>query len=118
MPDDAAFDQVWRGLAKRGVPTRSVRYWLESEIVTSVTLNGQPGPLAASAALSSLARAVGQRAVTRTGGAAEAARDAFDLVWQAYTGGGQVAATGVAADYVPAEWLLLPAVPRAEPGPG
>src|SRR6266851_3956821 len=115
MPDDPAFDQVWHGLAKRGVPTRSVRYWLESEIVTSVTLNGQPSPLAASAALSTLVRAVGQRAVTRTGGAAEAARDAFDLVWQAHTGGGQVAAACAAADHVPAEWLSYLPFPELNP---
>src|SRR5229473_4882537 len=72
-------------------------------------------PLAASAALSTLVRAVGQRAVTRTGGAAEAARDAFDLVWQAHTGGGQVAAACAAADHVPAEWLSYLPFPELNP---
>lgn len=115
LPDDGAFDQVRRGLADRGVPARSVRYWLESEIVTSVTLKGELGPLAASAAFSSLARTAGQRPAVRTGGAAEAARDAFDLVWQAHADNGQAAVTSPAAGHVPAEWLPYLPFPELNP---
>jgi helicase len=97
LPDDTAFDQVRSRMATRGVPARAVRYWLESEVVSSVTLDGQPGRLAASCALSNLAHTVGKRALTNVGAAAEAARDAFDLIWQEHAEDGPPAAEHVAA---------------------
>jgi helicase len=116
LPDEAAFDQVRSSLANRGVSARAVRYWLESEVVSSVTLDGRPGPLAASCALSNLARTVGGRPLTSVGTAAEAARDAFDLIWQEHAEDGPTAADHVAAgDFLPDEWLPYLPFPMLNP---
>jgi helicase len=116
LPDDAAFDDARKSLAESGVPFRAVPYWLESEIVTSVTLAGRLGPLAASARFSALAKGTGRYPAPRTGAAAAAARDAFELMWQVHDELPQMSGEGVpAAEHVPANWLPYLPYPTFNP---
>ncbi len=105
-----------RYLSRRDVPYRTVRYWLERETVTSVTLRGELGPLAASAALNAPARGVQQRLASKSGAAAAAARDAFDLMWQTHADPESVSYEPVPAGvHVPAEWLEYLPFPTLNP---
>jgi helicase len=106
LPDDPVFAGTRDRLTRKGVPFRAMRYWLESEIVTSVTLAGRLGPLVASTMLSPLVRGVGHRPAPRTGMPAMAARDAFELTWQAHDDIPQIPAEDVpAGEHVPAAWI-------------
>jgi helicase len=116
IPDHATFDQVRQDLAKRGVPARAIRYWLESEVVLSVTLDGRLGPLAACSALSTMAHTVSEWSATRVGAAAAAARDAFDLIWQDHAEDEPTVAEYVAAgDHLPGAWLPYLPFPALNP---
>jgi helicase len=116
LPGDASFADARKRLAEAGVPFRAVPYWLESEIVTSVTLDGHLGPLAASTMLSPLVRGAGHRPAPRTGLAAAAARDAFELTWQAHGDVPRVPAEGVPArQHVPASWIPYLPYPELNP---
>jgi helicase len=116
LPDDAAFTDARKLLAESGVPFRAVPYWLESEIITSVTLAGRLGPLAASARLSPLVKGTGRHPPPRTGTAAAAARDAFELMWQVHDDLPQTPAEEVPAErHVPASWLPYLPYPTLNP---
>jgi ATP-dependent DNA helicase len=81
-----------------------------------VALDGRLGPLTAWCALSPLIRAPGQAAAPRAGVWAAAARDAFDVMWQAHADEAPAVATQVPAEeHVPHEWLAFLPFPTLNP---
>ncbi len=105
LPLAPEFTPLRTALDDAGIPWRQVRYWLEDEVVSSV---GDGGELALLRATTKLAPLGGQAATedVRNGFAATAARDAFDLIWQAHADTRTTAWTPVeAGTLVPDEWL-------------
>jgi len=79
LPDDDRTATLQARLAASGVPFRAVRYWVEDETVATT-----PGlELTARARPCTVADRFSTDVPTLVGPSAAAARDAFDLVWQA-----------------------------------
>lgn len=124
LPDDVLFEPLRERLSVRGVAVRSVRYWLEREVVTDVADDGGMAELACHTAVCHLARGVPREPVRREGAAAAVARDAFDALWQTGGPAGHSAAANTVpvAEVVPAAWVpflphtrLNPAQAQAAP---
>ncbi len=105
------------------MPFQAVGYWLESEVITSFTPAGHLGPLTAHPALNTVARGALQHPAPRTGPDAAAARDAFEMIWQAHADVPPERDGGTPAqEHVPTRWLaylpyqmLNPAQAQAAP---
>ncbi|WP_131736252.1 DEAD/DEAH box helicase [Actinomadura roseirufa] len=117
LPDDDSFGPVREKLERQGVPFRAVRYWLEGETVTSVDEYGGHARLTASARLNVLGNGhgAGLHPVTSEGLAAAAARDAFQVIWDAHEHEVAPPVLVPAAAHVPAAWLPYLPFPSLNP---
>ncbi|WP_231334304.1 DEAD/DEAH box helicase [Actinomadura graeca] len=117
LPEGASFEPVRERLENLGVPFRSVRYWLEAETVTSVDAHGRHAGLTASARLNVLGNGLGvaRHPVTSEGLAAAAARDAFQVIWDAHQQEITPPVLVPAAEHVPAAWLPYLPFPSLNP---
>ncbi|OLR93100.1 DEAD/DEAH box helicase [Actinokineospora bangkokensis] len=98
LPDGDAFDDLRARLTESGVAHRSVRHWIEDEVITTVGVDA----LTVTTALTSKNRR--DWGGPTADGRALDARDAFAAVWDAHGPVEQVDSVP-AADLVPAEWL-------------
>ncbi|MEU4342949.1 DEAD/DEAH box helicase [Nocardia sp. NPDC023852] len=109
LPSDGRFADLKRQLLAARVPFREVGYLLEQESVS--TLNEQ-GHLTVAVAPSGPARMSAQKRPPITGAAAEAARDAFELMWHSHA-----AADGAVVRPLPIEHVVPPEWVRFLPHP-
>lgn len=107
LPDDARFLGLRDRLTDVGAAVRTVRYWIEQELVTNLTDDGGTGSLTVRTDIAY----AGRRPVTvHHGRRATVAREAFDELWRTHEPGTlpQVGTVNV-DDVVPASWRpLLP----------
>ncbi|GAA1943456.1 hypothetical protein GCM10009754_08600 [Amycolatopsis minnesotensis] len=113
LPDDERFTVLGEKLLANGVDgaaVRRVRYLLEDETVRG----SSPARLTVDTAECHLGKSVPRQFPRVTGSGAEAARDAFDALWQAH-----VPPEGVspvpAADVLPPDWLRFLPYPELNP---
>ncbi|MCL9758779.1 DEAD/DEAH box helicase [Frankia sp. AiPa1] len=105
LPDGPAFDRLDALLSSAGVSHRRIRHLVEQETLSSLGPDGRLAPLWVSAGLLPVTNTARHRPITRTGAAAMAARDAFELAWDNHDGPFTGDWTPVAADrLVPSEW--------------
>jgi len=108
LPLAPEFEPLATRLTDAGVAFRQVRYWLEDETISTVGDGARLAPLRATAAVATLVNGVGADPVTVHGVDATAARDAFEMMWQAHDESVSTAWTPVAAaDLVPVDWLPI-----------
>ncbi len=113
LPDSPRFDALRARLDAAGARHRSVRHWVEDEVITTVRPGGSVAELTVATAVSSGGRrdwgglAADERAA--------AARDAFELVWLAHEPTDDDAAPVPAADLVPPEWVDYLPFPTLNP---
>jgi helicase len=123
LPAAPEFDELAARLAAADVPYRRVRYWLEAETVSTIGDDGELSSLRAVPEVSVLVNPARQRSRHTTGWSAAAARDAFEMTWEAHAQPHDAQWDGVdAAPWVPAQWLpylpfrtLNPAQAQAAP---
>ncbi|NRQ34593.1 DEAD/DEAH box helicase [Nonomuraea sp. NN258] len=117
LPDVPEFDLLREDLTAADVPYRSVAYWVEDEVISTVGAEGETLPLSVATALT---RADG---TVITWGAqvleqpAYDARDAFEKIWDSHEEPGLVDPPRLvpAADLVPASWLSYLPFERLNP---
>jgi ATP-dependent DNA helicase len=112
LPDDDRFAAARTRLQAAGAQVRAVRYWVEDETISTAAgleLVSRPH-------LCALTNQFGSEVPTCGGPSAAAARDAFDMVWQAHEPQPDEPVVQVpAADLVPAEWVRLLSHPTFNP---
>ncbi|MFL6142179.1 MAG: DEAD/DEAH box helicase [Labedaea sp.] len=106
LPAGPEFAELCARLHASGVPYRQVRYWLEAETISTVGERGALAPLWASAELLAVTNPARHRTTPLAAWSAAAARDAFEMMWDAHA---QPPDTGwepvPAAALVPEQWL-------------
>ncbi|GII60003.1 hypothetical protein Skr01_00880 [Sphaerisporangium krabiense] len=107
LPDGPEFGRLRTTLAAAGVPHRSVAYWAENEIVSTVGADGRAAPLSV---ITALTRPGADRLFWRSpvsGQPACNARDAFEKIWDTHeeTVTDHRSELVPAADLVPQAWL-------------
>jgi helicase len=123
LPAAPEFDELAARLAAAGVQYRRIRYWLEAETVSTIGEGGELSSLRAVPEVSVLVDPARQRSHHTTGWSAAAARDAFEMTWEAHAQPHDAQWDGIdAAQWVPAQWLpylpyrtLNPAQAQAAP---
>jgi helicase len=123
LPAGAAFDGARQRLAAAGAAFRSVAYWVEQEIITTVDPNGgdnregRVAPLSAATALTALGGIGSEWGVATEDQPAYDARDAFEKIWDTHTeiDPPESPVFLPAADVVPAAWLDYLPFPQLNP---
>ncbi|WP_211763013.1 DEAD/DEAH box helicase [Kutzneria sp. CA-103260] len=116
LPLAPEFEPLASRLAQADVAFRQVRYWLEDETISTVGEGARLAPLRATAAVSTLVNGIGSDPVTVRGVDAAAARDAFEMIWQAHDETVSTVWTPVAAaEFVPVDWLPYLPYPTLNP---
>lgn len=123
VPSGPEFDPLRARLIAAGVPYRQIRYWLETETVSTIGEHGELSPLRAVPEVSALVDPAHPRSTCTDGWSAAAARDAFEMVWDTHAQPHEADWDRVdAAEWVPAPWLsylpyatLNPAQAQAAP---
>lgn len=116
LPSGPEFDELCARLVAAGVPYRRIRYWLETETVSTIGEHGALSSLRAVPEISALVDPAHPRSTCTDGWSAAAARDAFDMVWEAHAQPHEADWDGIAAaEWVPAEWLPYLPYPTLNP---
>jgi helicase len=116
LPSGPEFDQLCARLDAAGVPYRQIRYWLETETVTTIGEHGELSSLRAEPKVSALVDPAQPRSAWTDGWSAAAARDAFEMVWEAHARPHEADWDRVAAaEWVPAQWLPYLPYPTLNP---
>ncbi len=123
LPLAPKFAGLCARLDAAGVPYRQVRYWLETETISTVGEGNKLAPLRVKAELPLITNSARHRSTAATGWHAAAARDAYEMLWDTYAQPPDASWAPVdAADLVPEAWLpylpysaLNPAQAQAAP---
>lgn len=116
LPPAPEFEELCAKLKAADVPYRQVRYWLEAETISTVGEHGDLVALRSFAELSRITSPLDRSTVHASGWAAVAARDAFEMIWDAHAEPFETNWEGVAAaDVVHPSWL--PFLPHKELNP-
>ncbi len=116
VPSGPEFDQLCARLAGAGVPYRQIRYWLETETISTIGEHGELSSLRAVPEVSALVDPAHPRSTCTDGWSAAAARDAFEMVWETHAQPHEPNWDQVdAAEWVPTEWLRYLPYPTLNP---
>ncbi|HEY3611824.1 MAG TPA: hypothetical protein VGL06_30295, partial [Pseudonocardiaceae bacterium] len=106
LPAGPEFDELCRRLAAAGVPYRQIRYWLETETVSTIGEHGELSTLRAVPEVSALVDPAHPRSIWTDGWSAAAARDAFEMEWDAHAQPHETDWDRVpTSEWIPADWL-------------
>ncbi|HEX4702148.1 MAG TPA: DEAD/DEAH box helicase, partial [Pseudonocardiaceae bacterium] len=116
LPSGPEFDELSARLAAASVPYRRIPYWLETETVSTIGENGELSSLRAVPEVSALVDPAHPRSTWTDNWSAAAARDAFEMAWEAHAQPHETDWDKVAADeWVPVEWLPYLPFPTLNP---
>ncbi|WP_422647452.1 DEAD/DEAH box helicase [Actinoalloteichus caeruleus] len=116
LPADDRFTVLREKLAASSIPVRQVPYLLEQETIAEYQDARGRDRLTVISAECDLGRVGPARLVRTDGRSAEAAREAFDLLWHAHADTGPAAGTTVpVAELTPPEWARFLPFPTFNP---
>jgi helicase len=123
LPDGERFRELRERLVARDAEVRSVKYWIEQELVSDIASDGSVRELRAWSGTVFPRAGQLREATSRTGASAAVARDAYEALWQAQGAQGDASSYVKApAGTVPETWvpflphrLLNPAQAQAAP---
>lgn len=116
VPAGPDFDPLCARLTGAGVPYRRIRYWLEAETVSTIGEHGELSSLRAVPEVSALVDPAHPRSASTDGWSAAAARDAFEMVWEAHAQPHEAGWERVdAGEWVPAQWVPYLPFPTLNP---